>query len=668
MAKKRQAGGRLTPIMKEKLVFVFLGTTVLFLILAVGLLYWMLYKGKDFETNVLGQQNHSSTVIPYERGKIYDRNGNVLATNEKIYQLVLEPKNILIQDGKYEDATIDALHEYFGFDKEKLRKNIEDNASSYYIPYGKSMTYDEVEDFENFLNLASQSTKGASEAKAAKIKKAAKVKGVVFEESYKRVYPYSSLACRILGFTVSGNVGSWGIEQYYNTTLNGVNGRSYYYLDEELNQEQGVQEAQNGNSVVSTIDMQVQQIIEKKIKKFDKKIGSEMTSVLVMNPQNGEILGMASSNPYDLNNPTDEKKLYALYSKKEIKKIKKYTEKKTKEESTAEEASTEKDSTEKKKKDKEQKTMSDVLSELWRNTIISDTNEPGSTYKPFTVAVGLDSGVLLGNENYFCTGSLSVGGRNIGCSHVHGDITLKQALANSCNVAMMNIAFKEGADTFYDYQTNFGFGRATGVDLPGEESGLTYDASNYENSVTLATNAFGQNINCTMLQLAAGFASLINGGNYYQPHVAKEIQNDSGDVVEEIGKTLVRKTVSEDTSEKIRAYLTETVENGTGTKAQIEGYKVGGKTGTAEKIPRNKEDYYVSFIGFTGTDDPELLVYVTIDEPHVEHQANAGLAVDLERECMEEIIDVLGIEPNSEAESSETETDTAAAASTQKNP
>lgn len=645
MANKTTKIKRLTAVMRGKLIVVFTVIICLFLILAGRLIYWTVNKGSEFETIVLGQQKHDSTVIPFERGKIYDRNGNILATNEKMYTLVLEPKNILVQKGTYKAATINALHEYFGFSKKKLNTVIKENSDSYYVVYKKNMTYDEVEKFQKFLDLADESTKGVSETKKAQIESAKQVKGVSFEESYKRVYPYNSLACRILGFTSSGNVGNWGIEQSYNEELNGVNGRAYYYFNQELDQEQTVKAAKNGNSVVSTIDMQIQKIIEEKLKEFDDKIGSKVTNVLVMNPQNGEILGMASSNPYNLNDPMDEKALLALYSQSEINKMKEYTKQKEAEEAAQSEDSAE--GTTQKKEDKDQKSIYDAFYELWRNSIISNTNEPGSTYKPFTVATGLESGVLTGNESYFCTGSLMVGKRNIGCSHVHGNITLKDAVAKSCNVAMMNIAFNEGADTFYKYQNIFGFGRSTGIDLPGEAETktLVYNASNYSNSVTLATNAFGQNFNCTMMQMAAGFCSLINGGNYYRPHIVKQIQSDSGDVVKNVDKEVLRKTISEETSATIRSYMQETVESGTGTKAQIEGYTIGGKTGTAEKIPRNKKDYYISFIGFTPVDDPQLLVYVTIDEPNVSFQANAGLAVELEKSCMEEIVDVLGIKP-----------------------
>lgn len=650
MAKKVKKIKRLTDQMRGKLILVFIGIICLFFILAVRLTYWTVNKGSEFETKVLGQQKHDSSVIPFERGKIYDRNGNILATNEKIYTLVLEPKNILLRKKKYEATTINALHEYFGFSKKNLKKVIEGNKDSYYVVYKKNMTYDEVAKFQKFLDMADDSTKGVSDAKKEKIESARQVKGISFEEDYKRIYPYNSLACRILGFTSSGNVGNWGIEQSYNEQLNGVNGRAYYYFNEELDQEQTVKEAKNGNSVVSTIDMQIQKIIEEKLNDFDSKIGSKVTNILVMDPQNGEILGMASSNPYDLNEPMDEKKLLSLYSQSEIDEMKAYTQEKEAEEASEEGSGEEssEETTEQEDKDTEKKkTIYDAFYELWRNAIISDTNEPGSTYKPFTVATGLESGALAGNESYFCTGSLMVGKRNIGCSHVHGNITLKDAVAKSCNVAMMNIAFNEGSETFYNYQNLFGFGRSTGIDLPGEAEtkNLVYNASNYSNSVTLATNAFGQNFNCTMMQMAAGFCSLINGGNYYRPHIVKQIQNDGGDVVKDVGKEVLRKTVSEETSASIRSYMQETVENGTGTKAQIEGYTIGGKTGTAEKIPRNKKDYYVSFIGFTPVEKPELLVYVTIDEPNVSFQANVGLAVELEKSCMEEIVNVLGIKP-----------------------
>lgn len=674
MTKKRKVPRRLTTEMRGKLIIVFLVIIFLFLLLVGHLIYWTVKKGDQYKTIVLGQQNHASSTIAYERGKIFDRNGNILATNEKIYTLILEPKNILDKNKNKNnnetfEATVDALCKYFDFDEKDLKKTIQGSPDSYYVVYKKNLTYDDVEAFKEFLAKADLSWDENTPAREkAEIEEARKITGVMFEEGYKRVYPYDSLACRVLGFTSSGNKGNWGIEQYYDDTLNGTNGRSYYYFNQELTQEQTVKEAENGNSVVSTIDMQIQQIIEEKIAEFDKEIGSKMTSVLVMNPQNGEILGMASSNPYNLNDPMDESQLLKLFSQSEIDEMKTYTEKLevekkeedtstetgvdfSKKETTEEETSTEEgEETTEAEEEEDKKTIYDGFYELWRNSIISDTYEPGSTYKPFTVSAGLENGTLTGDEAYYCTGSLTVGKRNIGCSHVHENINLKNAVAKSCNVAMMNIAFNEGAESFYQYQNLFGFGRKTGIDLPGEAdtSSLVYNATTCENSATLATNAFGQNFNCTMIQMASGFASLINGGYYYKPRVVKQVQNDSGDVVEEIGAEVLRETISEETSETIRSYLEETVKSGTGTKAQIPGYSIGGKTGTAEKIPRNKEDYYISFMGFAPVDNPQLLIYVTIDEPNVDNQANAALAVSLEKECMEEILKICGIEPTEE--------------------
>ncbi len=681
MTKKKRPVRRLTTKMRGKLSFVFLVIVCLFLLLVARLAYWTLRNGDEFETIVLGQQNHASSTIAYERGRIYDRNGNILASNEKIYTLVLEPKNIIDvgetakeneeDPNEVLETTIDVLHEYCGFPEDDLRKTIEDNKDSYYVVYRQELSYDDIKPLKDFLAKKELSwDEKTPEDEKAEIERARKVEGVVLEENYKRIYPYKDLACRILGFTSSGNRGNWGLEQYYNDTLNGTNGRSYYYFNQELTQEQTVKPAENGHSIVSTIDMQIQQVIEEKLAEFDSEVGSKTTSILVMDPQNGEVLGMASSYPYDLNDPMNEESLKQLYSEEEIADMKAYTKEKEEEEARenaedatdasegstaagdteeAEEASTEESTEENGEEEEDRLTIYDGFYQLWRNPIISDAHEPGSTYKPFTVAAGLETGVLTGNESYYCTGSLRVGTWNIGCSHVHGNISLEQAVAESCNVAMMNIGFNEGNDIFYQYQNLFGFGRDTGIDLPGEaETASLIPAEANRDTVTLATNAFGQNFNCSMIQLAAGFSSLINGGNYYRPRVVKEIQNDAGDVVEEKEPEMLRKTISEETSETLLRYLKTTVEEGTGTKAQIPGYSIGGKTGTAEKIPRNKEDYYISFAGFVPAEDPEVLIYVTIDEPNVEYQANAALAVNLERECMEEIVKIMGIEPTEE--------------------
>ena len=331
-----------------------------------------------------------------------------------------------------------------------------------------------------------------------------------------------------------------------------------------------------------------------------------------MNPNTGEILAEASYPNYDLNNPRDLSKYYsedALAKMKEEEKL-------------------------------------NILNKLWNNFCVSDTYEPGSTAKPFTMAAALESGTLGGNETYKCKGYTVVAGHTIRCSNYrsHGTETLSDVIANSCNVAMISIADSLGAKAFCKYQGYFSFGQKTGIDLPGEAetSGLIYSAEDM-GPVELATNAFGQGFNVTMTQMVAAFSSLINGGNYYQPHIVKQIQDENGNVIENKNPVLLKKTVSEETSEMLRAYMKQTMTSGTGQNAQVKGYSIGGKTGTAEKLPRGNGKYLLSFIGFAPAENPEVLIYVVIDEPNVEKQATSQLVTDLSREIMEEAFPYLNI-------------------------
>jgi stage V sporulation protein D (sporulation-specific penicillin-binding protein) len=301
-------------------------------------------------------------------------------------------------------------------------------------------------------------------------------------------------------------------------------------------------------------------------------------------------------------------------------------------------------------------TTIDAFSSIWKNSVISDTYEPGSTFKPFTVATSLAEDLYDGDEYFYCPGYYTVGKTKIGCSHEHDSISFSDIVAQSCNTALMQIGLKEGYETFTAYQKLFGFGQKTGIDLPGETdtSTLVYSPENMKD-VDLATNSFGQNFNVSALQLITAFCSVVNGGYYYQPHVVKQIIGADGNVVKNIDKTLMRTTISNEVSERMREYLKETVLTGTGKTAAIEGYSIGGKTGTAEKYSpvvredgkvvyiRNKTDYLVSFIACTPAENPEVVIYVTIDEPHVEFQANSGLATRLEKACMEDVVKILGI-------------------------
>lgn len=601
--------------MQKKLVLLFVAIILAFVFLIGRITYINAANGEDYTRIVLDQQQYDSRTIPFKRGDIVDRNGTKMATSERVYNVILDVK-VMTSDEDSIEPTIQVLKDCFEIDDEEVRDLIEESPSSRYNILKKGVDYETYkkfeaidEDDENYPDVA----------------------GIWLEEDYVRTYPYNTLASDVIGFTVDGNVGSNGIEASYNNTLNGTDGREYGYLDETSTVERTVKEAVNGDTVMSTIDLQVQSIVEKHILEFNEQHkneasageGSKNTAVIVMNPQNGEILAEASYPNYDLNQPRDLTKYYT--------------------QETIDAMS-----------DEEQL---ETLNSLWNNFCVSDTYEPGSTFKPFTIAAGLETGILTGDETYYCGGVLHVGDHDIHCSNRdgHGTQTLKQALENSCNVALMEIGEALGAEEFCRYQELFGFGEYTGIDLPGEgeTSGLLYTPENMD-AASLATNAFGQNFNVTMTQLAASFCSLINGGNYYEPHVVKQIQDENGNVTENIDPVLVKKTISEETSEVIKDYMLGVVQEGTGSSAAVEGYDIGGKTGTAEKLPRGNGKYLVSFIGYAPQENPEVVVYVVVDEPNVAAQASSSYATELASGIMSEIFPYLGITKSSETADTQT--------------
>ena len=598
MAKKRRTKKRFQYIrqkfpkkMQKKLVLVFMLTILAFAFLVLRATFLNAAEGDKYTKVVLDQQQYDSRTIPFKRGDILDASGTKLATSERVYNVILDAKVLL--SGKEKEVkkakkqTAEALELCFGITKEELYTALEEKPNSRYIVLKKQATYEQEQAFEKLEEDE---------------KNYGSLKGVWMEEDYVRTYPYSSLAADLIGFTASGNVGNSGLEAYYNDVLNGTDGREYGYLDETSTVEKIVKEATDGQTLVTSIDLNLQTIVEKYIKEFNDahkdendptSLGSKNTAVMIMRPNTGEILAMASYPSYDLNNPRD---LSQYFTEEEL------------------EAMSDEDKIEE-------------MNKLWRNFCVSDTYEPGSTMKPFTVAAGLNDGTLKGDETYYCGGSLNVGGWNI-----------------ACNVALMEIGAAIGPQEFSKYQHIFGFGEYTGIDLPGEGStaNMLFDPDKMV-STDLATNAFGQNFNVTMVQLAAGFCSLINGGNYYEPHVVKQIKDANGNVVENIDPVLVKKTISEETSKTIREYMYETVKTGSGKNAQVEGYDIGGKTGTAEKHPRSEGKNLVSFISYAPQENPEIMVYVVIDEPNVSNQANSGLAVSLSQKIMAEAFPYLNI-------------------------
>ena len=576
---------------------------VLIIYAAGRVIYLNVNRGTEYKKEVLSQQSYVNKVIPYKRGDIVDRNGNTLAKSTKVYDLILEPKQVLQADkerksDKYKEATADALEKVFGIKKSTFYDILSKKPNSMYYPMKKykQLSRKVVEQFNNIS------------------KEDSNVIGVWFEEKYLRTYPYSQVASTVLGFCSSDGQGLGGIENWYNSSLNGVNGKSFGYYDSNLNLIEKVKDAQDGNKVVSTIDINVQGVLEKKMKKFQKDIGSENMGVILMNPQNGEIYAMADYPSYDLNNPRD---LSKVYSKEKLSKM-------------------------------SSKKKGELFQRLWRNYCISDAYEPGSTFKPITVAASLDEGVTYNGKHYFCDGGQKIGTTYIKCvayaAGGHGDIDPCKALMKSCNDVMMHMAADLGVNRFAKYVRSFGFGAKTGIDLPGEAIGGIFRKQDMH-QVELATSSFGQGQTVTMIQLASAFCATINGGNYYQPHVVKEIDSQSGAVVSSNDNMLVKRVISEDTSRLIRKYLEKTVEDdqGTASPARVKGYVIGGKTGTAEKQPREKKNYLVSFVGFTPVDKPQLAIYVVIDQPHVADQAHSTYATEFASGVLKDVLPMLGI-------------------------
>ncbi len=595
--------------MQAKLLLVFCVITLLLVALMGRLIYIMRTKGDQYAKRVLSRETYVSSVLPYKRGEITDRNGTVLARSELQYKLILDPKRLL-QNSDCIPVTLTALTDNFGIDVETIQAILNDEVKkeSQYVILKKNIKLEEVQNYNAYVENFKKNKK--KEDKTS-------IVGIWFEEEYIRNYPYATLACDVLGFTSADNIGYWGIEEYYNNELNGTNGREYGYYDSDLNIERIVKKAVNGNSIVSTIDINAQRIIQKHIAQFNADIGSLGIGVLVMDPNNGEIIAMASNQEYDLNNPRD---LSGIVDAAELSVM-----------------------------TDEQKI--EALNTLWKNDVISYTFEPGSTFKPMTVAAGLEENIISEDDTFYCDGfEVYPGNKPIKCSKRsgHGHITLGESLMYSCNDALMQIAEKEGRDNFYLYQNGFGIGKKTGIDLPGEERGITMTVDQL-NPVELATNSFGQSFNVTMVQMAAAYSSLVNGGNYYQPHVMKKIVNDNGATVKEFDKLLVRQTVSEKTSEFIQKYMYQTVEAGTAGGAKVEGYSIGGKTGTAQKIPRDAKTYVVSFLGAVPAINPDIVIYVMIDEPqNVVKQADSSIATTFASRIMKELLPALGIYPEGE--------------------
>ena len=583
--------------MQKKLVVLFLLVLLAFVGLSYRLIAITRDNGEQYKKQVLSQQRYDSTTLPAKRGTIYDANGSILATSEKVYNVVLDAVAVSEKE-EYLEPTLDALRSQLGINTSDVRAYIEANkTTSRYRVLARRLEYEQIEGFLEMQNAEDSL-----------------IKGIWFEEEYKRTYPGNTLACDVIGFTTSDNVGSYGLEEYYNDILSGTPGREYGYLNDDSNLQRTTISAEDGNSVVSTIDINIQSIVEKYLKKFDEQYrdnahegcGALNAGCIIMEVNTGRILAMASYPVYDLNDTRNVDALIGMPILDE-------KGKRTGEYINAENL---------KAIEEDNEAFYRQLNALWKNFCISDTYEPGSVSKPFTVAAGIESGSITGDEKYNCEGKLHVGNHDIKCHTTGGDgyLSVAEAVERSCNVNMMYIAMATGIDTFTDFQHIFNIGLKTNIDLAGEARTVEviYDKDSM-GLTDLATNSFGQGYNATMIQMISGFCSLINGGYYYEPHLVSKIISPSGATVQNIEPRILKQTISESTSAKVREMCNLVVsgENGTGKTARPAGYLIGGKTGTAETLPRGNKEYVVSFMGYAPIDDPQIAIYVVVDRPNV---------------------------------------------------
>lgn len=617
MSRRGKKISKISNRMRKKLFQLFFLILIAVFVLIGRIIWIQMTDGDKYEKIVLSQQEYNSQTTPFRRGDILDSKGTILATSTDVYNVILDC-SVVTSKESYIEPTIAALLECFDVEESVIRDQIVNHPKKQYYVLARQLPYEAVAKFEELQN----------EEETGRY-----IRGVWFEKQYVRNYPYETLASNLLGYTVSGNEGVGGIEDQYNETLNGTDGRTYGYMNDDANFETTVKEAVNGHNVVSTMDVNIQSVVEEKMQEFNEAFtdnyregnGSTHIAVIVSDPNSGEILAMAKHPNFDCNAPRD---LSLYYDEETIEAM-------TEEEKLA------------------------VWNDLWNNFCISYTYEPGSTAKPFTVATGLETGVLHGNETFVCDGYEKVGGHTIHCvnRNGHGTETIAGALMDSCNDALMQMSYRIGKENFCKYQQIFNLGLKTNIDLPGEArtDSLVYTEETMD-AASLATNSFGQNFNVNMVQMVSAYNSLVNGGSYYKPHVVKAITDEHGNVIEEISPTLLRQTISEDTSRKMVEYLNETVSEGTAAVAKVDGYSMCGKTGTAEKFTRNEEgklvrdqeNYLVSFIGSVPAKDPQVSIYVIIDEPNTEDQAHSSYAQHVCREILEEILPYMNIYPDEE--------------------
>ena len=642
-------------------------TTLLMIVLGVCTflaLFWKLYdlqinRHDEMWERAVDQQTRSATV-PASRGTIYDCNGYMLAVSSTAEEVNISPKEIAAfvekQKQSIEDAKAKAAEKGQTYTAPELRDQtyiarglsrilevdqtrIEERMTktdSMYENIRKKVEQTQADEVRRFIN-------GEIDEEGNEVPKEQrkKLQGVWMNPDSKRIYPYSSLGANVIGFVNADNKGGVGLEAKYDSELEGTAGMTVAAKNaagtELLYQGyEQIFDAENGDNLVLTMDVNVQAALEKgveaMVKKFDAKNGA---TGIVMNVNTGAIVGMASYPNYDLN---DYGTLYddALKAKLEAT-------------LAALEAQRMTYSTEEEYEAAVSAAESGAMQTQWRNKCIDSTYEPGSTFKPITLASGLEEGVINMNSTFNCTGSVKVGKWTIHCSKKggHGLQTLEKAVGNSCNPAFINIGQRLGGETLYEYMKAFGLTEPTGVDMIGEAKGIISKTSLMNDAASLASYSFGQTFNVTPLELIRAQAACVNGGYLYTPYIVDQVLDDEGNVIGQHDSTPIRQVISEETSAKVRQCLEYVVAQGTGKNGQVAGYRIGGKTGTADKTGTG--DVVVSFMCFAPADDPQVIMLITMDTPSRTtgtYVSGGNMVAPTASQVMGEILPYLGIEPD----------------------
>ena len=574
---------------KKRIVIVLVLCCILFFLLVTRTAYLQLIKGDWLSTKAIEQQTRE-VPIPAKRGTIYDKNMKELAVSITKYTVWCKP--VEVED---KELAIKKLSEIL----EKDEKEISELVNK------KNMALVKIE-------------RWIEDEKATKIREA-KIPGIWVAEDNKRYYPYGNFAPYVLGHTSNDSQGIAGVEMVYNNKLQGEDGKLIISTDASGREiPQGMEkyfEPKQGNGVILTIDEVIQHYTEKAVQKAYELNNAKRVTVVALDPKTGDVLSMASKPDYDPNTPRDA--IYPYFEEE----LAKYSD-------------------------------NDKLKgyyQMWRNPAVSDTYEPGSTFKLVTSVAGLEENVIKDTDRFTCTGSVTIGGRRIKCwrhYNPHGEQTFAQGVQNSCNPVFIEVSNRLGVSKLYDYIEGFGFMEKTGLDLPGEAKGILYNEKNV-GPVELATISFGQSISVTPMQLIRAISAISNDGKLMQPRVVKGFTDDKGNVIEEIEPVMTRQVISEETSDEMMEIAESVVREGSGQAAYIPGYKIGGKTGTAQKVIDGKYaqgKYICSFIGIAPTDDPQIVVLAIVDEPTGVMAFGSTTAGPIVKEIMQDSLKYLGIE------------------------